>query len=182
LSALLAAIIHLIWPRLSVDAVTLVLFCIALIPWLAPIFKSLELPGGWKFEFRDFERARTKADKAGLLGESKRIQPIKEYSFQLVAEEDPKLALAGLRIEIEKRLAEIAESKGMRVEKAGVGRLLRILGEKELLSQEQRAVLADMVSLLNTAVHGGDIDDRAAEWALDVGPRLLDTLEAKIRV
>lgn len=56
-----------------------------------------------------------------------------------------------------------------------------MLSERELLSQQQRSVLADMIGLLNAAVHGGDIDDRAAEWALDVGPRLLNTLEAKTR-
>ena len=137
--------------------------------------------GGWKIEFRDFERARTKADRAGLLTESVKVQPRREYSFQLVAEEDPKLALAGLRIEIERRLNEIAESNGLKVEKVGVGQLLRLLGERELLSQEQRSVLADMVGLLNGAVHGGDIDERAAGWALDIGPRLLNTLEMKIK-
>ena len=76
---------------------------------------------------------------------------------------------------------EIAESNGLSGEKAGVGRLLRILSAKNLLSQEQRSVLADMVNLLNAAVHGGDIDNRAAEWALDVGPRLLNTLEGKTK-
>ena len=105
----------------------------------------------------------------------------KEFSFQLVAEEDPKLALAGLRIEIEQRLTEIAESNGLAVEKLGIGRLLRLLGEKNLLSQEQRSVMADMVNLLNSAVHGGEIDNRAAEWALEVGPRLLTALKNKTK-
>jgi hypothetical protein len=38
-----------------------------------------------------------------------------------------------------------------------------------------------MVGLLNAAVHGGEIDNRAAEWALDVGPRLVRALETKIK-
>ena len=179
--ALLVALAHLIWPQLTIDAITVILLFIALVPWLAPLFKSLELPGGWKLQFQDFERAQIKADKAGLLSESIETKAKKDYSFQLVAEEDPKLALAGLRIEIENRLTEIAESNGLSGEKAGVGRLLRILSAKNLLSQEQRSVLADMVNLLNAAVHGGDIDNRAAEWALDVGPRLLNTLEGKTK-
>jgi hypothetical protein len=181
LFALLVAVAHTIWPNVTIDATTIVLLCIALVPWLAPLFKSLELPGGWKFEFQDFERARTKADRAGLLTTVPRIDTGNQYSFQLVAKEDPKLALAGLRIEIEKRLNEIAESNGIKTEKVGVGRLLRTLGERELLSQEQRSVLSDMVGLLNSAVHGGNIDDRAAEWALDIGPRLLSTLEDKAK-
>jgi hypothetical protein len=179
--AILVALAHIIWPKLTIDAITVTLIFIALVPWLAPLFKSLELPGGLKIEFQDFERARTNADKAGLLSESSKIESERRYSFQLVAKEDPKLALAGLRIEIEKRLTEIAESNNIRTEKVGVGRLLKILGERQSLSQEERSVLADMVGLLNAAVHGGEIDGRAAEWALDVGPRLLRALEAKVK-
>lgn len=181
LCALLIALAHIIWPSLTIDAITVTLIFIALVPWLAPLFKSLELPGGWKIEFQDLERARTKADKAGLLTAAPRNESERQYSFQLVAQEDPKLALAGLRIEIEKRLNEIAESNGINAGKVGVGRLLRTLGERELLSQEQRSVLSDMVGLLNAAVHGGEIDNRAAEWALDVGPRLVSALEIKIK-
>lgn len=181
LCALLIALAHIVWPSLTIDAITVTLIFIALVPWLAPLFKSLELPGGWKIEFQDLERARTKADKAGLLTAAHRNESERQYSFQLVAQEDPKLALAGLRIEIEKRLNEIAESNGINTGKASVGRLLRILGERELLSQEQRSVLSDMVGLLNAAVHGGEIDNRAAEWALDVGPRLVSALEIKIK-
>lgn len=177
--ALLVAFAHLVLPKLTIDAITVTLFFIALIPWLAPLFKSLEFPGGLKVEFQDFERAQDEAEKAGLLAKTAEGEHRKKYSFQLVAKEDPILALAGLRIEIEKRLTDIAESKGLKTENAGVGRLLRMLSEKQLLSYEQHSVLADMVVLLNKAVHGENIDERAAEWALDVGVRLLNTLEAK---
>lgn len=181
IGALSIGLVHLIWPSLKIDAVTIILFFIALVPWLAPFLKSIELPGGLKFELNKFERVSNKADEVGLLTELKYAEPERRYSFQHVAKEDPKLALAGLRIEIEKRLVEIAESSGIQTNKAGVNRLLRVLGERERLTHQQRSVLADMVGLLNAAVHGGDIDDRAAEWALDVGPRLLNTLEAKAK-
>ena len=55
--ALLLILIHLVWPKLAIDAITIVLFVTAFLPWLAPIFKSLELPGGWKFEFQELRRA-----------------------------------------------------------------------------------------------------------------------------
>ncbi len=177
--AILVAIVHLIWPSLTIDGITVTLIFIALVPWLGPLIRSLELPGGWKVEFQDFERARVQADKAGLLAKSRGPADQKEYSFQLVADEDPTLALAGLRIEIERRLTDIALSNGQPAQNKGVGRLLRVLGDTGLLSHEQRSVLADMVGLLNAAVHGGSVDSRAAEWALDVGPRLLGTLEEK---
>lgn len=178
--ALSIAVVHLIWPTLTIDGISVTLLFIALIPWLAPVFKSLEFPGGFKVEYRDFELAKTKADRAGLLTETQPRQAKDKYSFQLIAEHDPQLALAGLRIEIEKRLVEIAESEGIQEKKIGISRLLRILVQKQRLTGEQTAVLADMIGLLNSAVHARDIDNRAAEWALNVGPRLLGTLEARI--
>lgn len=53
--ALFVALAHLIWPSLTIDAITVTLLFIALVPWLTPLFKSLEFPGGWKIEFQDFE-------------------------------------------------------------------------------------------------------------------------------
>ena len=54
--AVTLALVHVIWPELELDTVTLVLLLIAIAPWLAPIFKSIELPGGYKFEFQEFKR------------------------------------------------------------------------------------------------------------------------------
>jgi len=42
------AIIHITWPDLSIDYVTLTLFIIAIFPWSVPLLKSLEFPGGLK--------------------------------------------------------------------------------------------------------------------------------------
>lgn len=37
-----------------------------------------------------------------------------------------------------------------------------------------------MIGLLNSAIHGAKVDDRAVDWALDVGPRLLEALDEKL--
>jgi hypothetical protein len=55
-TALVVAGVHLIWPELHIDAVTLALVVVAIAPWLAPIFKSIELPGGLRFEYQQIER------------------------------------------------------------------------------------------------------------------------------
>lgn len=177
IGALLLAIAHLIWPDLKIDAITLTLVVIAIVPWLAPLFKSLELPGGWKVEFKDLLRAEEEADEAGLLAEANGGP---DYSFQLVADEDPNLALAGLRIEIETRLANLARSHGIGIERTSVGRLMRLLSKEEVLSYKEESVLADLVGLLNHAVHGAEVDSRSADWAMSVGPRLLKALDNKI--
>ena len=62
----------------------------------------------------------------------------------------------------------------------GVGQALRALTQAEVLTNEERSILADMVNMLNSAVHGGYVDSRAASWAIDVGPRLLTSLDERI--
>jgi len=180
LVALSIATVHLIWPDLKIDSITVTLLLVAVVPWLAQLFKSLELPGGWKIEFQqELQKAKKRADEAGLL--SGKVQSEAPYSFQIVADEDPNLALAGLRIEIEKRLSQIAESHQIDSSRSSAGRLLRMLGQKDLVSPLEQSVLADMMGLLNGAVHGVKIDSRAADWAMDVGPRLLASLDEKIK-
>ncbi len=176
LGALLLALAHLLWPALAIDAITMTLLVIALLPWLAPIFKSLEFPGGWKVEFQDLQKAAERAEKAGLLAPQPELSPT-EFTFQQVAESDPNLALAGLRIEIEKRLASLAEKHGIERRGRGLGQLLRALAQKQALSPEASATLADMTGLLNSAVHGASVDSRATDWAISVGPRVLKALD-----
>lgn len=182
LGALGLALAHIIMPELAIDAVTLALMVIAILPWLAPLVKSLELPGGWKVEFQELQKAASRAESAGLLA----AEPSPEesaFSFQSIASRDPVLALAGLRIEIEKRLARLVDAHGLNESRRplGVGQLLRLLTQAQVLTNEERSILADMVHLLNSAVHGADVDSRAAAWAIDIGPRLLTSLDERVR-
>lgn len=172
---------HIIFPNLSIDAITLALFLVAIIPWLTPIFKSLELPGGWKVEFQELEKAKDKVEKAGLLSKEVEFIPgSHDFSFQMVANEDPNLALAGLRIEIEKRLYNIAESKNIKSYNKSVRQLLTVLSQNNILNNEERAVIADLIVLLNRAVHGAEVDNKAAQWAIETGPRILKALDEKL--
>jgi hypothetical protein len=180
LVALGLALVHLVWPSVAVDSITIILLVVAIIPWLSPIFESIELPGGWKIKFRDLQKAADRADSAGLLAPISNVTVQTDFTFQSVADQDPNLALAGLRIEIEKRLMNLAKSKGIDSGRAGIGYLLRELSQKQILTDNERSVLSDMVGLLNNAVHGAKVDHRAASWAMDVGPRLLKALDERI--
>lgn len=180
LGALGLALTHLLWPSLAIDSVTLVLVALAIVPWLAPLFKSLELPGGWKIQFHDLQKVEAKADNAGLLSRQEAPQST-EYAFQSVAGRDPNLALAGLRIELEKRLVQIAQKHNIGTRMQGMGRLLQELSKRGALSEDESSVLSEMLGLLNEAVHGATVDPRATEWAMDVGPLLLQSLEEKLQ-
>ena len=180
LCALILAVAHLIWPDIAIDAITLALVVIAILPWLAPLFKSLELPGGWKVEFQELQKAAARADTAGLLApELSRSDGA--FSFQSISKRDPNLALAGLRLEIEKRLSQLAEVSSVEQRRPmGIGQLLRALTQREVLTNEERFILSDMVNMLNAAVHGATVDRKSADWAINVGPRLLTSLDERI--
>jgi hypothetical protein len=176
-AALLIALGHMVFPSVKVDAVTLALILIAVLPWLGSVFKSVELPGGIKVEYRALEKAAQDADKVGLLA-APRLE-IAKPSYIAVMDEDPNLGLAGLRIEIERRLRAIAASQGLNVGRSGIGQLMRLLRTNGAISQEEESVLSDLTGLLNGAVHGAEVDNRAVRWAMDVGPRLLAALDER---
>jgi len=179
LGALSIALAHVIWPSLAIDAITLGLLVIAVLPWLAPLVKSLELPGGWKIELQEMKQATDKARGAGLLSSSP-DSPTVSHSFQLVADSDPNLALAGLRIEIERRLVTLCEKNDLQVRSRSVGQMLRALDQKGILTSEQRSALSDLTGLLNSAVHGAKVDSQAADWAMEIAPDLLESLNRLI--
>jgi hypothetical protein len=56
LAALAALVLHLVRPSLKIDGVAVVLIAVALLPWLGPLLQSIEMPGGWKFEFRELRQ------------------------------------------------------------------------------------------------------------------------------
>lgn len=176
LVALGLALAHLLFPSLAIDAITLGLLAVAIVPWLAPLIKSLELPGGWKVELQEMYQVSARAQDAGLISEEPG-SPAPEHSFQLVVDRDPNLALAGLRIEIERRLLRLAEQHQIPLRSRGIGTILRELDERGVVTSDQRSVLSDLVGLLNSAVHGAEVDRRASEWAMQIGPGLLQSLD-----
>jgi hypothetical protein len=176
------AISHMIWPKaINIDLNTLVLLIIAMIPWLIPILKSLELPGGFKIEFRDLQKAGTKAEQAGLVSKKGKIATEAKFHLEEVVDYDPNLALAGLRIEIEKKLQKLAEVNYIGFKQKGIFKLMKALTKKEVLTSDEASALSDLVGLLNKAVHGAEVEKQAANWAFDVGRRIVVGLEEKLK-
>jgi len=179
--ALLIAAAHLIWPVLNIDGFILGLIIIAIVPWVAPLFKSLELPGGLKFEFQDLQKVSKEAKESGLLTDEVQLQKEQDYSFVSVANVDPNLALAGLRIEIEKRLRNLASENKIETSRKGIRALINELSENQLLTTKERSTLEDMITTLNAAAHGENFDLRVADWVIQDGPRILASLDGKIQ-
>lgn len=55
LTAIAVAVGHAIWPTVTIDGITLGLIVLAILPWVAPIIKSIELPGVGKIELQEMK-------------------------------------------------------------------------------------------------------------------------------
>jgi hypothetical protein len=55
-AAVIVAVIHIAYPGLSIDQVIIGLGILAILPWLAYLFKSVKLPGGYELVFQDIQR------------------------------------------------------------------------------------------------------------------------------
>jgi hypothetical protein len=139
------------------------------------------LPGGLKFEFQELERVKQEAKAAGLINDTTPQNKI-EYTFLDIAETNPELALAGLRIELEKSLRALAKQEGViQKRNLGVGFLMQELHYQQIISNQERSALADMIGTLNRAVHGQELDHRATQWVIDIGPQILNSLNKRLK-
>ncbi len=180
--AAILAIGHAWFPEIKIDAITVTLLGIAVLPWLGPLFKSVELPGGVKVEYQELKKAGKKVEESGLISPEQSLRPMQnhEYSFQTVSDDDPNLALSGLRIEIESRLKALAEKRKIQTHGYGVNNLTRSLEKAGVLAHEESAAIRDLLPLLNQAAHGANVEDSAFGWAMDFGPRVLGALEDRL--
>lgn len=177
-TAVVLIIVHILFPHLAIDSTSLGLIVIAITPWLSPLFKSLEFPGGLKVEYQDLEKTEKQIQKAGLLPKSSVKKMIKK-EFLPSTMEDPNLALAWLRIEVEKRLRELAQKKGLSNEH-NIHDLLFMLYANDVINDEEREALVDVTAILNKSMQGVEVEPTVTDWTIEVGPRLLKGLENKL--
>jgi hypothetical protein len=59
LLALAALFLHVFMKNDRVDGTAALLLVIGVLPWLAELLDTLELPGGWKVNFRDIKKEQT---------------------------------------------------------------------------------------------------------------------------
>lgn len=98
--------------------------------------------------------------------------------IQLV-ETDPVIALAKLRIELEKVLNKIYRLTHKEDEEKrplSVGRLVYDLSSKEILPQGVSGPIREVVSICNRAVHGEEIREKDAKSIIEIGTSLLERL------
>lgn len=176
IGSLLVLIVRMAFPALGIDAVSLGLLFLAALPWLSPLVKSAKLPGGFEIEFQDVKDA---AQKVTSSEPPPTDVPSSSLTYMDIADQDPSLALVALRIEIEKRLRELAELTGVpRTRSLSV--LTNQLQERKVLNPDSAAGLRDLIALGNQAAHGVPVGPQAAYSAVEFGPPVLQVLDSKI--
>jgi hypothetical protein len=184
LGALTVAVVHVSRPQLAIDGVTLALIGVALLPWARTFLESLELPGGFKVQYRHVQSAGQ-----ALVDAAAEVQPLGEVgpvlperpAYLEVASSDPNLALVGLRIELEKRLRDLARRSGISdADRLSLRRLLDLLRNQGVLGQKEAAALADLIASGNNAAHGANVEPSVSAWAFEVGPSILAYLDRKL--
>ena len=121
-----------------------------------------------------------KVSEAGIL--KSETADNEQYTFYGLRYSDPKLALAGLRIEIESVLRKIAEANQLDASRTGIGQMARVLSQHQLISDNERGIIFDLVGILNRAVHSQlkEYESESFDWVFDLGLNLLKSLNAKL--
>jgi len=180
LGAVTLIILHLCKPALKVDGVTIALVIVASLPWLYSVVESAKLPGGYEIKFRDISKAGEKvgAGEKAILSDIAASEDTTSLStLERVQSLDPNLAVAGLRIEIEKAVRRIADVHSI-PSGGALTSLVVNLGSKAIIPLTMVDGLKTLIRIGNEAVHGASVDPEAANWAILHSEQIIRSLNS----
>jgi hypothetical protein len=181
LGALFLLCAHVVkWERIRVDGVALALLGLLLVIPLAELIRKIKL-GEFEAEIGKDEVAKAQAKAAAELPPAPEVpSTTSEEQIQQLLRQDPRLALAKVRIDLEEALrrlyARTTESEPD-WRRLSLGRMVDGLARREVLSQQMAGALRDVIALANRAVHGEHVEASAAEDLAGLGVRLAGELQ-----
>ena len=142
-----------------------------------------------KIKFGDFEaeidpkeiqRIKSEAEKNIDFGPSEEdeqpeINKVTSTISEL-SETDQVLALAKIRIEIEKILQKIAKTSSIEIKRPTLGFLVKKLTNQEVISSWVANSLREVIEICNRAIHGEAITEDGAQTIINLGVELIDDL------
>ena len=167
--------------------------------------KKLELPGGISLEVfeqkiqeaKELAKKVEEEERKSPQESNKEIKPIRTDTeankrmidlglkpspsglqisyYHNLAETDPRLALAGLRMDLELMLKNLAKGFGVEIsERESIGRLNRKLLDKGGITNNQYQLINKLLQIANAAVHGIEINETQANEVFDIMEILID--------
>jgi hypothetical protein len=183
---------HRVFPSVKLDAIDWALLVAATLPWILKYLRGFEIPGIVKIDLAETKAATDKVTRAELSsghinfeGHPPRVS-IGVGTRQLsnlrpIYDTDPNLALVGFRIEVEKRLRDLAAARQISDDKMPLQRLLREMIDRRFIPPEIASGIMELIALGNRAAHGVTVSPDAAAWLLDVGPDVLLRLDSLLQ-
>lgn len=175
-------IMKIFYQKTIIDNITIILAILMFAPWIIQYIKTLEVSGLGKVEFFDKEKKKEIEQKVGAVtSSSTNSKDPTTYNFYNLRYEDPKLALAALRIEIEDKLRSIAAKEGIETKNAGLNQITDLLNSNQLLTHTEIEIIKDLTTVLNKAVNSQlkNYKNESFQWIIDVGIKLIDSLDEK---
>lgn len=165
------ALFDTFWEKLSPIAAGAL--ALAIVPWVLGIIERINAPGGFEIVFAKIE---------SQLDASKTTPDVEDIdAFKYFEGNDPNLAIAMLRVQIERRLRQIAEEVMLAPNPSGRPRTLRSLSDElarlGAIPDEATVLLRDLMPVMNEAVHGVELQSSASEFAQSYGPKILSMLK-----
>lgn len=170
--------------NLNVDTTSILLLAVMLVsPFIAAI-KKVKF-GDFEAEIDIDEIRKIKSETEKTLNENKEEREDREErpeiyatndAIKALAESDPVIALAKIRIELEKVLSQLARFNSVKVSGYALGALVNKLTNQEIISHDLGKSLREVIALCNRAIHGESISEEGARAIVDVGVELLEEL------
>jgi hypothetical protein len=167
---------------------------------LIATLEHLKLPGGteldWKRQLREAEQAAEKVEStpraATVATQSEQQELLSrfqengllpsptnyDWSYYLkIAESDPNLALAGLRMELERMLQNMAKVSGIEYNplRTSPGRFVGLLRSKDVIEKEEYDLLRTVINVANAALHGRDVNAEDARRTIQSAEAFKDS-------
>lgn len=108
---------------------------------------------------------------------------VNNLAFKYKKYDDPKIALAALRIDIEDLLNKIAKKNKIVIQGYGIKILSDELYHAQLIENYEYSLILDIVGILNRAVHSklNDYDIVSYNWVIDSGIKLVASLNKRLK-
>lgn len=185
LALILLTIHSLPGQKVVVDNTSVVLVIVILVSPFLPAIRKIKL-GDFEAEIdpKEVQKIRNDIDTQLDKSVTPDTVPTPEIEttiqqIQAFSETDPVIALAKLRIEIEKvisRLHKRTQSHRQQQRPFSIGKMVHDLTTQEILPPGISGSVREVVSICNRAVHGEDIRAQDAKAMLDIGTSLLQRL------
>lgn len=163
----------------QIDNTTILLMVLVLLTPFASHIKKIKW-GDFEAEInQDIKKAEKQAEE--IKSESKEKEPIMKKDdvsadLKELAEKDPVLAFAKLRIEIESKLKKLYTFKENIP--TGIKVMTQVLAGTGIISNKLRNLILDVTSILNRAVHGeGFPTETNVDKVLKIGAKILEELD-----